>query len=297
MKSKLHTCYITILLLLISFSCKKDDTNNIDIPIKDLSEQYIIENDSIIQFMKTHFFNYSDFSNISSTDSPEIIFDSIIGDNLNKTPIYDQVSTLQISVKDANDNDVNHNLYYHVIRDGIGDNPTVADSVFVSYKGLLFDGSSFDSRKNPIWMEAKNLIRGFQEFLPLLKKGDVNVNNDGTYDFMDFGIGFVIFPSGLGYYQSGSANIPAYSPLIFQVNMMTLNRTDHDNDSVLTIDEDLDGDHNFNNDDTDSDNIPNYLDNDDDGDGILTINEYDKNGDGIADDSDGDGIPDYLDLD
>ena len=285
------------MLLLISFSCKKDDTNNIDIPIKDLSEQYIIENDSIIQFMKTHFFNYSDFSNISSTDSPEIIFDSIIGDNLNKTPIYDQVSTLQISVKDANDNDVNHNLYYHVIRDGIGDNPTVADSVFVSYKGLLFDGSSFDSWKNPIWMEAKNLIRGFQEFLPLLKKGDVKVNNDGTYDFMDFGIGFVIFPSGLGYYQSGSANIPAYSPLIFQVNMMTLNRTDHDNDSVLTIDEDLDGDHNFNNDDTDSDNIPNYLDNDDDGDGILTINEYDKNGDGIADDSDGDGIPDYLDLD
>ena len=183
------------MLLLISFSCKKDDTNNIDIPIKDLSEQYIIENDSIIQFMKTHFFNYSDFSNISSTDSPEIIFDSIIGDNLNKTPIYDQVSTLQISVKDANDNDVNHNLYYHVIRDGIGDNPTVADSVFVSYKGLLFDGSSFDSRKNPIWMEAKNLIRGFQEFLPLLKKGDVKVNNDGTYDFMDFGIGFVIFPS------------------------------------------------------------------------------------------------------
>ena len=146
-------------------------------------------------------------------------------------------------------------------------------------------------------MEAKNLIRGFQEFLPLLKKGDVKVNNDGTYDFIDFGIGFVIFPSGLGYYQSGSANIPAYSPLIFQVNMMTLNRTDHDNDSVLTIDEDLDGDHNFNNDDTDSDNIPNYLDNDDDGDGILTINEYDKNGDGIADDSDGDGIPDYLDLD
>ena len=33
---------------------------------------------------------------------------------------------------------------------------------------------------------------------------------------------------------------------------MTLNRTDHDNDSVLTIFEDLNGDHNFDNDDTDS---------------------------------------------
>ena len=282
---------------MIFFSCKKDDTNITNIPLEDLSQQYTLENDSIIQFMKSHFFNYDDFKDLSPNDSPEIVFDSIIGDNIDKTPIYDQVSTLQISVKDADDNLVNHNLYYHIIREGIGENPTVADSVFVSYKGLLLDGVSFDTRKNPIWMEAKNLIRGFQEFLPLLSKGDVRVNNNGTYEFFNFGIGFAIFPSGLGYFQSGSISIPAYSPLIFKVNMMTLNRTDHDNDSVLTIIEDLNGDHDFNNDDTDSDNIPNFLDDDDDGDGVLTINEYDLNKDGIPDDTDGDGIPDYIDLD
>lgn len=282
---------------MIFFSCKKDDTNITNIPLEDLSQQYTIENDSIIQFMKSHFFNYDDFNDLSPNDSPEIVFDSIIGDNIDKTPIYDQVSTLQISVKDADDNLVNHNLYYHIIREGIGENPTVADSVFVSYKGLLLDGVSFDTRKNPIWMEAKNLIRGFQEFLPLLSKGDIRVNNNGTYEFFNFGIGFAIFPSGLGYFQSGSISIPPYSPLIFKVNMMTLNRTDHDNDSVLTIIEDLNGDHDFNNDDTDSDNIPNFLDDDDDGDGVLTMNEYDLNKDGIPDDTDGDGIPDYLDLD
>jgi len=282
---------------MIFFSCKKDDTNITNIPLEDLSQQYTLENDSIIQFMKSHFFNYDDFNDLSPNDSPEIVFDSIIGDNIDKTPIYDQVSTLQISVKDADDNLVNHNLYYHIIREGIGENPTVADSVFVSYKGLLLDGVSFDTRKNPIWMEAKNLIRGFQEFLPLLSKGDIRVNNNGTYEFFNFGIGFAIFPSGLGYFQSGSISIPPYSPLIFKVNMMTLNRTDHDNDSVLTIIEDLNGDHDFNNDDTDSDNIPNFLDDDDDGDGVLTMNEYDLNKDGIPDDTDGDGIPDYLDLD
>ncbi len=282
---------------MIFFSCKKDDTNITNIPLEDLSQQYTLENDSIIQFMKSHFFNYDDFNDLSPNDSPEIVFDSIIGDNIDKTPIYEQVSTLQISVKDADDNLVNHNLYYHIIREGIGENPTVADSVFVSYKGLLLDGVSFDTRKNPIWMEAKNLIRGFQEFLPLLSKGDVRVNNNGTYEFFNFGIGFAIFPSGLGYFQSGSISIPPYSPLIFKVNMMTLNRTDHDNDSVLTIIEDLNGDHDFNNDDTDSDNIPNFLDDDDDGDGVLTMNEYDLNKDGIPDDTDGDGIPDYLDLD
>lgn len=282
---------------MIFFSCKKDDTNITNIPLEDLSQQYTLENDSIIQFMKSHFFNYDDFNDLSPNDSPEIVFDSIIGDNIDKTPIYDQVSTLQISVKDADDNLVNHNLYYHIIREGIGENPTVADSVFVSYKGLLLDGVSFDTRKNPIWMEAKNLIRGFQEFLPLLSKGDIRVNNNGTYEFFNFGIGFAIFPSGLGYFQSGSISIPPYSPLIFKVNMMTLNRTDHDNDSVLTIIEDLNDDHDFNNDDTDSDNIPNFLDDDDDGDGVLTMNEYDLNKDGIPDDTDGDGIPDYLDLD
>jgi hypothetical protein len=71
---------------------------------------------------------------------------------------------------------------------------------------------------------------------------------------------------------------------------------DDDNDSILSINEDLNQDGNLTNDDTDGDGTPNYLDNDDDGDGILTIDE-DANGDGdpTNDDTDGDGIPDYLD--
>lgn len=72
--------------------------------------------------------------------------------------------------------------------------------------------------------------------------------------------------------------------------------TDDDNDSLLTINEDPDGDGNVLNDDTDVDSIPNYLDDDDDGDGILTIDEdVDGDGDVTNDDSDGDGTPDYLD--
>ena len=73
--------------------------------------------------------------------------------------------------------------------------------------------------------------------------------------------------------------------------------TDHDSDGVNSIEEDLNKDHIFNNDDTDSDGIPNFYDNDDDGDGILTKDEYDSDQDGVADDSDQDGIPDYLDND
>ena len=85
--------------------------------------------------------------------------------------------------------------------------------------------------------------------------------------------------------------------MIFQINLNTFNTTDHDYDGINSIDEDLNGDHIFANDDTDEDNIPNYRDSDDDGDGVLTKDEYDENDDGIVDDTDGDGIPDYLDND
>tara|TARA_B100000674_G_scaffold362185_1_gene304938 strand:+ start:391 stop:1290 length:900 start_codon:yes stop_codon:yes gene_type:complete len=295
------SCLLTIIVcftVLFFSSCKKDDDSVLDAePPRDLQEQYIIENDSIIEFMQTHFYNYTDFENIGGNQNPELIIDTIAGDNANKTPIFDQVKTMEIEVKDENDNIVVHKLYYEVLREGSGDNPTVADSVFISYKGLLLDNKIFDQRKSPIWLEAKNVVRGFQEFLPKIKRGSIRINTDGTYQFDNFGIAFAIFPSGLGYYNNGTGNIRPYSPLIFQVNLLTLNRTDHDNDTVLTVFEDINGDRNFDNDDTDSDGFPDYLDPDDDGDEILTKDEYDQNGDGVPDDSDGDGIPDYLDND
>ncbi len=73
---------------------------------------------------------------------------------------------------------------------------------------------------------------------------------------------------------------------------------DDDNDNVLTINEDIDGNGSALNDDTDGDGIPNYLDTDDDGDGISTLQE-DLNGNNNPDDEDfdGDGIPNYLDND
>ncbi|MDB4820050.1 hypothetical protein OAH25_01705, partial [Flavobacteriaceae bacterium] len=248
-------------------------------------------------FMQTHFYNYEDFTNLSSNSTIELIIDTISGDNSDKISLFDQVTTLSIDILDDNDEVVPHNLYYIINREGSGQSPTVADSVFVSYKGLTLGNNVFDSRKNPVWLDNTTVVRGFKEFNALLKRGDISTNPNGTYEFNNFGVGFVIMPSFLGYYENNTATIPAYSPLIFQVNMHTMNTADHDADGINSIDEDLNGDHIFSNDDTDSDNIPNYRDRDDDGDGILTEDEYDEDGDGIPDDSDGDGIPDYLDND
>lgn len=294
--SKSILSFISIIVLL--YSCSGSDDDDISsIPLEPLGDQYVIENDSIIEFMKTHFYNYDDFDNLSSNSSVELKIDTIAGDNLDKTPIFDQVTTFTIDLIDENDEVVPHNMYYVINREGTGDNPTVADSVFVSYKGMTLDKNSFDSRKNPIWLDNTATVRGFGEFSALLKRGEISTNPNGTYEFNNFGIGFVIMPSGLGYYESSTLSISPYSPLIFQINLHTLNSTDHDADGILTIDEDLNGDNIFSNDDTDADSIPNYRDRDDDGDGILTKDEYDVDGDGEADDTDGDGVPDYLDND
>lgn len=74
--------------------------------------------------------------------------------------------------------------------------------------------------------------------------------------------------------------------------------TDDDGDGILTMDEDLDNDGDFTNDDTDQNNVPNYLDNDDDGDLVLTfLEDVNDNGNLLDDDTDLDGIPNYLDTD
>lgn len=67
---------------------------------------------------------------------------------------------------------------------------------------------------------------------------------------------------------------------------------DDDGDSLLTVEEDVDGNGSVLNDDTDGDKIPNYRDSDDDGDRVLTILELP-----IDKDTDGDNVPDYLDND
>ena len=299
MQNFFRKAFYNLILLFLIYSCSNDSTinNTVSIPLEPIASQYALENDSIIEFLQNHFYNYDDFNKLSSSETVELIIDSISGDNSNKISLYDQVSTISVEIADENDQMVSHNLYYIINREGNGPNPSVADSVFVSYKGLTLSNSTFDSRKDPIWLDQTTVVRGFQEFLPLLKRGDIIVNNNGSYSFDNFGIGMVFMPSRLGYYQNSTQTIPAYSPLIFQINLNTLNTTDHDSDRVNSVDEDINNDHIFTNDDTDSDGIPNYFDRDDDGDGILTKDEYDANSDGVVDDSDGDGIPDYLDND
>ncbi len=287
--------YFFITLLVFFSGCKKDNPDEVE-EIRDLSEQTIADNSALIQYLETHFYNYDDFEKNPDKYPIEITLDTIAEDNANKTPLIDQVTKKTIELINGDDK-INVDLYYLVSRQGRGVSPSVADSTFVTYKGILLNGVKFDEKVYPVWFDLISVVRGFREVLPELSDGTFSIRADGTFDFKDYGQGILFIPSSLGYYSNNTGSIPAYSPLIFSVSLYLVNQSDHDLDGILSIDEDVNKDNNPLNDDTDNDGIYNLFDTDDDGDGILTSNEYDQNDDGIADDSDNDGIPDYLDSD
>ena len=290
MKKKL---FFLVPVFLLFLQCKKEDTTE-PYTIRDYSEQVIVDQDLLETYLKTHTYNYEDFNNESDVN---IKLDTILDNNSSRVSLFEQASIKTIDVTNAEGQITSHNLYYIIAREGSNESPSVADSVYVAYDGILTDGSTFDNRKFPIWIDLANSLEGFREGVSELRTGKFTENSNGTIAYTSFGVGLFFIPSGIGYFENISSGIPEYSPLIFTVKLMTHTDTDHDNDGILSIFEDIDGDNKPFGDDSDGDNLWNMYDVDDDGDGILTVNEIDKNNDSIIDDTNNDGIPDYLDPD
>ncbi|MBV1888249.1 MAG: peptidylprolyl isomerase [Urechidicola sp.] len=267
------------LFFIAIFSC--DDDNGFT-PY-DFAGQAVIDDEDLIEYMQTHYYNAA--------------VDSIKEVTNGETPFYDSA---QIQLVESND--VTYNLYYIVSVEGVGYQPSRVDDVLTTYRGNLLDGTIFDSREsvtvgNP-WWNLTTLIKGWSYGLPHFT-GGVNISQPNMpLEFEDYGGGFLFIPSGLAYAQVGNATVPPSSPIVFMLDLQYAKAADHDSDTVLSNDEDIDGDGDVTNDDTDGDLIPNFADTDDDGDGIATIDEdADGDGDPRNDDTDGDGTPDYLDTD
>lgn len=65
-------------------------------------------------------------------------------------------------------------LQYKVLKEGNGKSPNDTDTVVAHYEGRLIDGRVFDSsykRGEPATFPLANVIRGWQEALPLMKEG------------------------------------------------------------------------------------------------------------------------------
>lgn len=308
--------------LLVLASCNNDDGINAEvIPPRMLDEQAAEDDASIRAYLQTHFYNYEEFENPPADFDFKIRIDTLDADNQGKTPLIEQVETVEVVVRGEEFNleqdSVTHNLYVLKVNpeEASGPSPSVADSVYVRYKGSLLDGRTFDGAVNtPVWFDLAAIqgplqgARGFSEGVAQLNSGgDVSENPDGTISVENYGIGLIIMPSGLGYYNESRSSIPAYSPLMFEIDLYAMNVTDHDRDGINSIDEDLNGNGYLYDDNTDiqaerdsnafSQRV-NFLDDDDDQDGILTIDEIIINEDGTITfpDSDNDGVVDYLDA-
>ena len=102
-------------------------------------------------------------------------------------------------------------LQYKVIKAGKGKKPAVTDTVKVHYKGMLLDGTEFDSsykRDEPAVFQVGQVIPGWQEALQLMPVGS-------TYE--------LFIPAGLAYGDRGAPPvIEPGSMLIFQVELLEI---------------------------------------------------------------------------
>ena len=318
MKFKLYILLITILLL--GFSCGDDDDDGIvEVPEADRTEQQVIDNDSLVSFLQSHYVDES-----LLTNNPTILFNEIEINQLpedGELPNPDQNSLLIDMVETLTTTyfDVEYEYYILKINQGGSENsPNFSDKVRVSYEGTLMDDTVFDSSSTPVDFDLTSTIAGWGRVLPEYNNAeDFIVNSDGTVTYNNPGIGIMFLPSGLGYYSAAAGTVPVYSNLIFKFKVFQSEVNDHDFDNVPSHLEDLNGDYDLTNDDTDDDTFADFIDSDDDNDGTLTIDEdlepdsdltVDRDGDGdptndigdgdpTNDDTDGDGVPNYLDPD
>ena len=103
-------------------------------------------------------------------------------------------------------------LQYEVIKMGKGAKPTATDKVKVHYHGTLTDGTVFDSsvdRGEPITFALNQVIPGWTEGVQLMPVGS-------KFRFY--------IPQELGYGARQAGSIPPYSTLIFEVELLGIEK-------------------------------------------------------------------------
>lgn len=104
-------------------------------------------------------------------------------------------------------------LQYRVLKQTDGDKPGLNDVVTTHYEGRTIDGKVFDSsfqRGESAQFPVSGVIKGWTEALQLMAVGE-------KWE--------LVVPSELAYGEQGAgADIPPYSTLIFEVELLDINR-------------------------------------------------------------------------
>jgi FKBP-type peptidyl-prolyl cis-trans isomerase FkpA len=120
----------------------------------------------------------------------------------------EKIITNYITDNNLNATATGSGLYYVVHDPGTGAQPNSGSTVTVKYKGSLKDGTVFDKSADVgITISLNSVIKGWQEGIPLFKKG---------------GRGILLIPSALGYGAQASGKIPANSVLIFDIDLLNV---------------------------------------------------------------------------
>ncbi len=279
---KKNILIFTVLAAMLFISSKCDEDNPPPEPFDHLAQQ---EEDAgeLLTFLSEYYVD-SEGNVLPVTDG--------------ETPLAEMVETHTYTRHFSDsDQDVEFEYYTYAISEGINESPTAVDMVHAAYRVENLSGEAYDQSDYGIWIDLYESIKGWQLAVPGFKSGNTIDNGDGTFTFEGAGEYLLILPSGLAYANSGTPNIPANTCLVFYIKLNEVFRTDYDEDGILSMNEDVNGDGEYD-DNTDGDYLYNFLDPDDDGDGVNTIDEdADGDGDPTNDDTDGDGTPDYLDPD
>lgn len=227
--------------LLGLYSCKKSEDNGEK--IREMTE-VIPENDQAIQaYLKSHYCELDNDGNI------------VLGavGSTGKTSIWDRadLKRKELRVLDQHNNYITNTMYYVILREGNGQQATVADRSFVLYRAESLDGKVYDDGNLFVsrnWMDLLGTeasvyrggtVIGFREAVAMLKASTSAITEQSNGKLVaptDGGVGVFFMPSGITYY-TGTSNIPAYTPLIFEINLLKTERYDHDGDGIPSINE------------------------------------------------------------
>ena len=281
------------------FSCSKDDNSIPIVPPRDYGEQYVTDNADIVEYLNNYTF---DVTNKPGYLEDQDVVMTKITDPATQRSIMSYLNAAtypKLLIRNVNLHDVDYEVYYLVLRPGVGESPTNVDGILAAYSGdyLSRDAATkvlsttfFDENIYPqsFFELYDEVVVGWSEIFPQFKMGTSVVNENGKVTQNDFWAGVMFLPSGLGYYNTGKGTIPAYAPLIFSFKLYNLERKDQDNDGIPSYQEDLDGDgymYFYSSkvsyptlpedairyaDDTDQDGVSDFYDTDDDGDKYST---------------------------
>ena len=101
-------------------------------------------------------------------------------------------------------------LLYHIDTQAEGEKPQATDTVKVHYKGMLTDGTEFDSsykRNQPATFPLNQVIPGWTEGVQLMPVGS-------KFTF--------VIPPELAYGSQANPSIPANSTLVFEVELLEI---------------------------------------------------------------------------